>query len=141
MWFYHIIWLFWRWTYMLPLCLWEFILYCDSVESIWSSPEHFVKHTKSTIKPINPNTTLIPYLCKKDHCTSIRIGCEQSICTTCLCFFTKASSLGGLGFCIKLLFTSGSWTVLSRTIKEKKHQTKSSIKPSFLHPNSLTLTL
>jgi hypothetical protein len=30
---------------------------------------------------------------------------------------------------------------LSRTIKEKKHQTKSSIKPSFLHPNSLTLTL
>ncbi len=61
---------------------------------------------------------------ENDHCTSIRIACEQSISMTCLCFFTKASSLGGLGFCIKLLFTSGSWKVLSRNFKEEKHTTQ-----------------
>jgi len=61
---------------------------------------------------------------------------------TCLCFFTKASSLGGLGICIKLLFTSESWTILSRNLKEKKTSHKRLHKtfiprPQFLNPNSL----
>jgi len=77
---------------------------------------------------------------ENDHCTSIRIACEQSISMTCLCFFTKASSLGGLGFCIKTALHLWKLEGFEQKLQGgKTHHTKSSIKPSFLDPNSLTL--